>query len=129
MKDVNVFINELPKKIEWVKDLSDNELKQIGMDSDFYKNFFNIWKELNYTPELQSLAKKANTIVYEFLTNDDQYKCYKNPLGYELSDVAKRYYWLACDVYNYVIWLQAPYKFPDCTKKYMERISKKWKIN
>lgn len=123
---INEFIDELPIKIEWVKNLTNAELEQNGTDDGFYECYFNIWKELNYTPDLQPLAKKANTLVYDFLTDNNQYKFYKNSLSYELSDDAKRYYWLACDIYNYVIWLQSPDRFPEKTKKYMEKIAAKW---
>ena len=125
-KDVKEFIDNIPKNIEWVKTIKD-ELEDVGVDDEFYDSFFDIWKELDYTPDLQPLAAKANTIVYDTLTNHKPlYKHYENALSYELGDDAKRFYWVACDIYNYVIWLQDPDRFPDKTRLYCEKIYNKW---
>jgi len=127
MNDVNKFIDELPDKIKWIKNLSDAELEQDGTGKDYYDSFFDFWKELDYTPDLQPLAKKANTIVYDTLTEHKPlYKHYENPVSYEMSDDAKRFYWVAGAIYDYVIWLQAPNRFPDKTKIYCEKIYNKW---
>ena len=126
MDDVNKFIGELPKMIEWIKDLNDIELEQDGTGKEYYTSFFNIWKGLDYTPDLTSLAKKAETIVYDTLVDGPIHKHYENPLSYELSDDAKRYYWVAGDIYTYVIWLQEPNRFPDKTRLYFDKIYKKW---
>ena len=130
MKDieqVDEFMAKLPVRINWIKNIT-GELKRADDSfNDYYTSFFNIWESLDYTPEFQKLAKKAETIVYDKLTdNKSLYKHYEHPLSYVMSDDAKRYYDVACDIYTYVIWLQNPKLFPEETKKYCERIYNKW---
>ena len=124
---VTEFIDKLPSRIEWIKK-DTRELK--GADDgykDYYIWFFNIWKILDYTPELRHLAFKASEVVYHIaLDGKPMYKHFENCMSYEMSEEAKRVYWCATDIYTYVIWLQKPELFPNVTRFYCERIYKKW---
>jgi hypothetical protein len=120
-------MDKLPEKIAWVKNEKGTLPSAESNGMEYYDSFFNIWRDLDYTPDLRSLAYKAQDIVYDTLTDyQPLYKHYEHPLSYEMSDNAKRFYWIATDIYIYVVWLQAKDRFPDRTRLYCKKIYRTW---
>ena len=123
--DIEKFIKELPNRISWINDVDIDKIISLIDDKDYYV-YFNEWKDLNY--DGGSLAKKAETSVFNTLVDGDIHKHYENPLSYELSDNAKKIRPIANNIYSYVIYLQLKDRFSDKAKLYCKQMEKYFKV-
>lgn len=123
--NVNEFVDKLPENIQWLKNQNIQKIKDSIDESDYYM-FFHEWRDLNYIGS--TLAKKAETIVFNELVNDDIHKHYENPLSYELTEEACIVRDVAVGIYLYVIYLQIKDKLSEKAKNYCEQL-KIWTEN
>ena len=113
------FIDELPKRIEWLKTKGINEISSMIDDEDYYV-YFDEWEELGYPGKV--LAKRAETIVFDVLVGNDVHKHYINSFEYELTDKAKEIRPIANNIYAYVIYLQFKNRLSTKAKKYCKQM-------
>jgi len=119
--DIEKFIEELPNRISWIKDVNIDKIVSLIDDADYYV-YFNEWKDLNYAGG--SLAKKAETVVFNTLVDGNIHTHYKNPLSYELTESANMIRPIANNIYSYVIYLQLKDRFSDKAKAYCKQMEK-----
>ena len=119
------FVDKLTENIQWLKNQNIQKIKKSIDESDYY-TFFHEWRDLNYSGS--ALAKKAETIVFTELVNDDIHKHYEHPLSYELTEEACNVRDAAVGIYFYVIYLQIKDKLSKKAKNYCEQL-KIWTEN
>ena len=119
--NVMEFIDQLPKRIEWLKTKGINEISSMIDDEDYYV-YFDEWVELGYPGK--ALAKRAETIVFDVLVGTDVHKHYTNSFEYELTDKAKEIRPIANNIYTYVIYLQLKNRFSTKAKNYCKQMEK-----
>ena len=119
--DIENFIETLPERIQWLKNADIDKVISMIDDTDYYV-YFNEWEKLNY--DGKSLAKKAETVVFDTLVNGSVHKHYENPLSYELSEDAKKIRPIANNIYTYVIYLQLKDNFSDKAKAYCKQMER-----
>ena len=136
MGEATKFIDELPKKIAWLKkeniaDIIKKDSERIDKEyqSCFFEDWANITDNWSKFKDTEVKAHLASEIVFhELLDGKQMYEHYENPLSYELSEDAKTIREIACDVYNYVIWLQLKDLFPKArlTRDYCKKRVSRW---
>ena len=112
-----------------------NNIPEQKRDKQYYSEFFypmmgiegTIFEETKKRMDnARSLAIQVHDAVYQILLNGKpMYKHFENCLSYEMSEEAKKIRWIACDVYDYVVYLQMIDLFPVSTRKYLcDRLEK-----
>ena len=121
-EDITWFIDELPERIEWLKNVNFKEIISIiDGDSNFYYTYSNEWIE-NLNSDGMEKAKVCEDIVFDVLVDGELYKKYNNPMSYELTDEADKVRKVANCIYTYAIYLQHKNNFSDKAAAYCKQM-------